>query len=163
MDRNRPAILFVCTGNICRSPTAEGLFRNTMKQWSAALDWPLDSAGIGAQEGLSPTPEAIEVAADLGADISALRSRRIVDEDFTRFDFLVAMDAGHLDYLEVCRPPSARAALIGFATQAGGFLEVPDPYGRSMRAYRRSGQLISAGVERLFHFLVTRPEADGHS
>jgi protein-tyrosine phosphatase len=151
------AILFVCTGNICRSPIAEGLFR----AGSARLDgaWHVDSAGIHARDGEAPTAPAIAVAARHGADIAGLRARQFVPDDFARFDAIVALDRGHLDFLEALVPAAWSGRLGLFVDRRGRPFEVPDPYGRTAWAYRRAGHLIAEGIEALLDELEGAEEA----
>ncbi len=142
-------VLFVCTGNICRSPVAEGVLRMQLSAAGLGNGWRIDSAGLLAESGRPPEPHAVEVAAALGADIHALRSRPFEVADFERFDCIIAMDHGHLDYLMAVRPGHYTGQLALLNDNAGKAVEVPDPYGRAKRAYRRAGQLISVGVEQL--------------
>ncbi len=125
------AVLFVCLGNICRSPTAEGVLR-----WLHARDAPelgliVDSAGTaGYHAGAAPDPRSQRAALRRGIDLSGLRARRVEPGDFDRFDLVLAMDRRNLRDLEARRPPDARARLRLFMEYAGGArtLEVPDPY-----------------------------------
>ena len=139
-------ILFVCTGNICRSPIAEGLFRLHAARVGLGPGWRVDSAGVGARDGLEPAPFAIEVAAEFCVDISAQRSRPFVAQDFQRFSYIVAMDYGHLDWLLAMRP-SGHSGYLGIMHRAdGAVIDVDDPYGRPRRAYVRAAQEIDEGV-----------------
>jgi protein-tyrosine phosphatase len=86
-------ILFVCMGNICRSPTAEGVFRAYARLHAPALDIEIDSAGTHAYHiGEPPDPRTIAAAARRGVDLSDLRARQVRDDDFERFDLIVPMD-----------------------------------------------------------------------
>ncbi|NDH64139.1 MAG: low molecular weight phosphotyrosine protein phosphatase [Alphaproteobacteria bacterium] len=90
-------VLFVCTANLCRSPMAEGVFRSLAERAGVADAFEIASAGTSdAFVGRPPTPEAIDVAASRGYDISAIRSRQIVTDDIVRFDYPLAMDSRHL-------------------------------------------------------------------
>jgi protein-tyrosine phosphatase len=117
-------ILFVCLGNICRSPTAEGVLRHL-----STLD--VDSAGTaGYHAGDPPDPRAQRAARARGIDLSGLRARQIHARDFDRFDLILAMDRANLSALETIRPSAARARLglfLEFAPHLG-IREVPDPY-----------------------------------
>lgn len=115
-------VLFVCLGNICRSPTAEGVFRAMLADTDAIET---DSAGTGAYHtGNPPDPRAVAEAARRGIDISDLRARQAVAEDFHRFDLILAMDRENLANLKAIRPESARAELRLMLDNA----DVPDPY-----------------------------------
>jgi protein-tyrosine phosphatase len=139
-------VLFVCTGNICRSPMAEGMLRDLITVHHPGLAWQVDSAGIYAQRGSPPDANAVSVAGSFGADIRDLRSRPVVDADFGDFKVIVALDLGHLDYLKSVAPQTCRAD-IGLLEDLNGVrFEVPDPYGQSLRAFRKTGELIARGL-----------------
>ncbi|MEL7463528.1 MAG: low molecular weight protein-tyrosine-phosphatase [Pseudomonadota bacterium] len=122
-------ILFVCLGNICRSPTATGVFRARAE--AAGLDAHADGAGAGAWHvGEPPDPRAREEAAKRGYDLSALRARQVTALDFGHYDLILAMDRSNLAALERIRPAHARARLALFLDYAPDQprREVPDPY-----------------------------------
>lgn len=123
-------VLFVCLGNICRSPTAEGVFRRLLDQHGLASRVAVDSCGIGPWHvGKSPDLRAREAAARRGVDLSGLRARQLADEDFTRFDYLLAMDHDNLAALHERRPPDCQAHVGLFLAFVGEQArEVPDPY-----------------------------------
>lgn len=105
-----PSILFVCLGNICRSPLADGALRHRVRQLD--LGWSVDSAGTGGwHAGDPPDPRAIAVARAHGVDISGLRGRQVAPEDFERFDLILAMDHGNLAGLRRIAPAEAPADL----------------------------------------------------
>ncbi|PWE32027.1 phosphotyrosine protein phosphatase [Maritimibacter sp. 55A14] len=122
-------ILFVCLGNICRSPTAEAVMRRMAGE--AGLRLTLDSAGTGDWHlGEPPYGAAQAAAARRGYDLSPLRARRAVAQDFERFDLILGMDADNVAALERLRPPGNATALrlmLDYAPQAG-LRDVPDPY-----------------------------------
>ena len=123
------SILFVCLGNICRSPSAEGVMRRMAGD--RGLDLDLDSAGTGAWHiGEPPYGPMQEAARARGYDLSGLRARKVRRGDFDRFDLIVAMDGDNLANLEAMQPSGARAELAlftEFAPEAGAS-EIPDPY-----------------------------------
>lgn len=125
-----PAILFVCLGNICRSPTAEGLMRNHVRAAGLTDRFVIDSAGTGGwHAGDPPDPRAIATAAGHGVDISDLRARKIRGSDFSSFDLIVGMDRQNVADLERLRPPRSAARVALFLEAAlGERAEVPDPY-----------------------------------
>ncbi len=125
----RASVLFVCLGNICRSPLAEAAFRNEAER--LGLDVEVDSAGTGDWHvGRPPDPRAAEVARKNGTDISHLRARQVTAEDFRRFDFIVALDGANLASLLDLQPPDGRAELSLLLDHVPGREGEPvaDPY-----------------------------------
>jgi protein-tyrosine phosphatase len=124
-------ILFVCMGNICRSPTVEGVFREFVaREWPEALI-EVDSAGTHAYHvGEPPDRRAQRAALRRGVDLSALRARRIAPEDFERFDLVVAMDPLNVAVMREVSPPDwhSRIRLLLEFAPALGREDVPDPY-----------------------------------
>ena len=124
-------ILMVCLGNICRSPTAEGVFRQLLTQVAPDLQVEVDSAGTaGYHVGEPPDPRSRRAAMSRGVDLSTLRARQIAPGDFACFDLILAMDRDNLRALEAMRPEGSRARVQLFLEYApdSGRLEVPDPY-----------------------------------
>ena len=124
-------VLFVCMGNICRSPTAEAVFRKAATAALPDLLIEIDSAGTHAYHvGEPPDPRARRAAEARGVNLSDLRARRIELEDFARFDLVLAMDElNQITMMEIC-PPEYRSRvrlLLEFAPQLGRS-DVPDPY-----------------------------------
>jgi len=121
------SLLFVCLGNICRSPTAEAIFRVQAK--GRGLE--IDSAGTsGWHDGNPSDPRASAEAARRGIDMSYIRSRKVVAEDFARFDLIVAMDAQNMRDLKAVQPKGSKARLVKLLDYAPelGISDVPDPY-----------------------------------
>jgi low molecular weight protein-tyrosine phosphatase len=140
MRSGQVGVLFVCTGNICRSPTAEGIFRKLVADSGLSGSIAADSAGThGYHVGEPPDPRSTEAAAARGYDLSALRARRIERADFARFDLLVAMDRGHLAILSrMAEPPSAHKLKLMMSYASGfGEEDVPDPYYGGPRDFER--------------------------
>ncbi|QGZ38364.1 protein-tyrosine phosphatase [Pseudoduganella flava] len=125
----KTAILFVCMGNICRSPTAEGVFRTRAARAGLAVD--IDSAGTHAYHiGDAPDARSQRHAALRGYDLSAQRARQVTGNDFARFDHVLAMDEDNLEALRRACPPAHRHKLglfMQYATRSGSPI-VPDPY-----------------------------------
>ncbi len=110
MTPRSPSLLFVCLGNICRSPLAEGALRHAAQRHG--LDLTLDPAGTGDWHvGQPPDPRAIAAARRNGVDISGLRARQVTADDFTRFDHLIALDRQNLADLRRLAPAGATARL----------------------------------------------------
>jgi len=123
------SVLFVCLGNICRSPLAEAAFRAEADRLGLAVE--IDSAGTGGwHAGEPPDPRAIAAATRNGADISHLRARKVTRGDFDQFDHIVALDVENLADLEAMRPAGSRASLSLLLDHAPGRKgeAVADPY-----------------------------------
>ena len=131
MSGDPVSVLFVCTGNICRSPTAEAIFRKLAADAGMGRRIHADSAGThGYHVGEPPDPRAQDAAANRGYDLSGLRARRLERTDFERFDLIVAMDRGHFAVLSgMAQPPTAHKLKL-MMSYARRFKEqdVPDPY-----------------------------------
>ena len=125
------AVLFVCLGNICRSPTAEGVFRAFVERKGLIDAIRIDSAGTGAWHAGEPPDERAQAAAlERGYDLSNQRARQIRDSDFDQFDLILAMDhANYMDLREQCPYPELHKIKM-FLSFASGAVEeeVPDPY-----------------------------------
>tara|TARA_R110002126_G_scaffold16432_1_gene65587 strand:+ start:1738 stop:2229 length:492 start_codon:yes stop_codon:yes gene_type:complete len=145
-------VLFVCTGNICRSPTAEGVFRNLVGSRGLADRIEADSAGIGSWHiGDPPDRRSQETAKGRGVDISGQRARTVRPDDFEQFDLILAMDSSHYHSL-VRNCPDARAGRIklfmDYAPELG-ISDVPDPYYGAGDGFARVFDMIetaSAGL-----------------
>ncbi len=127
-------VLFVCTGNICRSPTAEGVLRHFAAAQGLGDLIEIESAGTHDYHvGDPPDPRTVKAAAARGFDLSALRARKVTRSDFQNFDLILAMDESHLAHLQALRPKDARAEVKLFLAyhpvESGKPLtNVPDPY-----------------------------------
>ena len=124
-------VLFVCLGNICRSPTAEAVLRGLGAREAPGLTLMVDSAGTADYHvGDAPDRRSQAAGAARGYDLSGLRARQVNRDDFTRFDLLLAMDRSNRDVLLALAPPQARERVRLFMTYApeSGHQEVPDPY-----------------------------------
>jgi protein-tyrosine phosphatase len=131
-------VLFVCLGNICRSPTAEGVFRRLLAQEAPELRIEVDSAGTaGYHIGHPPDLRSQRAAHARGIDLSGLRARQVTAEDFLSFDLILAMDRDNLEELEAMRPADSRARVRLFLEYAPelGRTEVPDPYYGDARGF----------------------------
>lgn len=123
-------VLFVCLGNICRSPTAEGVFRHKLRAARLEERVQVDSAGTGDWHvGKAPDSRTRQTALRRGYDLSAQRARQVEAADFQRFDLILAMDQSNLRNLQALRPANARADLDLYLRRYELALdEVPDPY-----------------------------------
>lgn len=147
------AILFVCLGNICRSPAAEGSFRAFLEARGAAESIALDSAGTGAWHvGNPPDPRMIQAARRRGIDLSELRARKVQASDWKSFDWIIAMDRDNHGVLGDRRPPGpvrARLALLGDFVDAEDPPEVPDPYYGDGEGFERVLDLLDSAWQPL--------------
>jgi protein-tyrosine phosphatase len=124
-------LLFVCTGNICRSPTAEGVFRHLVETRGLSDKVVTDSAGTHSYHvGEPPDARSVKAAAERGIDLSDQRARPVRTEDFHTFDMILAMDRGHLSHLQALQPNESRADVKLFLDYhpSGTLKDVPDPY-----------------------------------
>ncbi len=125
------SVVFVCMGNICRSPTAESVFRHYVESAGLAEHILIDSAGTHDYHiGDKPDARAQRAAQQRGYDMSRLRGRQVGEDDFQRFDYVLAMDSSNLAILQRITPPGSktRARLFLEYARHHGEREVPDPY-----------------------------------
>lgn len=145
-------VLFVCTGNICRSPTAEGVLRHRIEALGLANKIAVDSAGTHAYHvGEAPDQRSVSAAKKRGILIDGLRARKIEPGDFNDFNLILALDFEHLTHLHRIRPENATAHVDLFLEYAGGTREkeVPDPYYGDHYHFEYVLDLIESGVEPL--------------
>jgi protein-tyrosine phosphatase len=146
----KSSVLFVCLGNICRSPLAEAAFRRQAER--LGLDVEIDSAGTGDWHiGYPPDPRAAAVAARNGIDISNLKARLVTADDFRRFDHVVALDSNNLGDLERLRPADGKAKLSLLLDHVEGRegQAVADPYYGEESHFDSAWDDVSAGAEGL--------------
>lgn len=137
-------ILFVCTGNICRSPCAEAILRKMRENKSPA--WEIDSAGTGSwHQGEAPDPRAQKAAQARGYDMSDIVARPLRSSDYDAFDRIYAMANEHLQFLREHAPEDSRAELLLFldACHKGG--DVPDPYYGGAEGFTHMMDLLEEG------------------
>jgi protein-tyrosine phosphatase len=126
----KKSILFVCLGNICRSPLAEGVFAAVLEEKRLSEHFELDSAGTGGwHAGSAPDPRSVAIAASHGIDISGQKARKVNADDFSRFDLILGMDRSNVEELQRLAPAAARERIHLFLEFADGNVrDVPDPY-----------------------------------
>lgn len=150
-------ILFVCMGNICRSPTAEGILRTKLDAAGLAEAVTLDSAGTGDWHvGKAPDSRAIQAAAGRGYDISGLRARQVTTDDFQRFDLILAMDQDNLAWLEQLCPDQGAVPELFLARQGLAVDEVPDPYYGGAAGFERVLDLLESACDGLVAEVAAR-------
>lgn len=149
---DKTGILFVCMGNICRSPTAEGVFRAMAARAGIIGRIRVDSAGThDFYMGGPPDWRAAQAALKRGYDLAPLRARQVEVADFARFDRIYAMDQRNLEWLEDRRPRDHRGELGLFLDLAPdlGLREVPDPYDGGAEDFERVLDLIERASDAL--------------
>lgn len=156
MRRHR--ILFICLGNICRSPMAEGVFRRVVEERGLSDRFEIDSAGLGNwHEGQPPDARAQAAASLRSIDISGQCARQVRSDDFARFDLLLAMDRANYVELQRLAPREASAKVrhfLDFASDADT-KDVPDPFFGGQEGFDHALDLIEAAAEGLLASLLT--------
>ncbi len=149
-------ILFVCMGNVCRSPLARGALERLLEQTGLLAHVELDTAGTHTfHEGRSADPRAVAAAARRGVDLSRHRARRFREEDYERFDYILALDRQNLAFLEERAPAEHRhkvRLLMSFCPELG-HEEVPDPYYGGPQGFDLTVDLVEAAAEGLLRHL----------
>jgi protein-tyrosine phosphatase len=145
MSSDKPiSVLFICMGNICRSPTAEGVFRHLVREAGLVDQIEVDSAGTHAYHiDNPPDRRAVAAAERRGYSLDGIRARRIEDEDFDRFDYIIAMDRDNLALLHEQAPDRHAGKLHLFMQFSGSpHDEVPDPYYGGLAGFERVLDLV---------------------
>jgi glycine hydroxymethyltransferase len=146
-------ILFVCTGNVCRSPMAEGLFRKTVQ---GRGDFRVASAGVGAINGQPPSANAVRAMKELGVDVSGVRSRLLTAEMIQGADYVFGMTRGHVDAIALLYPQAAEKVFLlrEFDETLGPFeKDISDPIGGTLDVYRVCRDQIEQGIASMLKFI----------
>ena len=152
-------VLFICTGNICRSPMAEGLFRKLL---GGNRDFRIASAGVGAGGGQPASVHTIEVLRSLGIDLAQFRSRPLTGELVAEATWIFAMTRSHLDTIQLLFPEAADKAFLvcefdpGLASRS---LDIPDPIGLSLDAYERTRDILNRALPGILKFINQHPDS----
>ncbi|XSG81803.1 MAG: low molecular weight protein-tyrosine-phosphatase [Methyloligella sp. ZOD6] len=164
MARNdRHKLLFICLGNICRSPMAEGVFRRVIDEAGVADLFEIDSAGLGDWHiGQAPDTRAQAAATGRGMDISSQCARQVAIEDFHRFDLLLAMDRNNLAELLQLAPGGTEDKVRQFLDFAPHMdaIDVPDPFFGGAEGFDHALDLIEAASEGLLRSLLETDSTD---
>jgi protein-tyrosine phosphatase len=153
-------VLFVCLGNICRSPTAEGVFRQLVKEAGLADRIEVDSAGTGDYHiGERPDPRACWAASRRGYDLTRLRARQVGRHDFYEFDYVLAMDEQNMRALNQLAPPEHAHKLKMFTDFcSSGECGIPDPYAGGPQSFEDVLDLVEDSAQGLLRRLRSEVE-----
>ena len=156
-----PAILFVCTANICRSPMASAIFKEMLRENQAPQAWQVESAGTWALDGQSPADGSQTVMIERGLDISDHRSKSVSGELLQSFDLILTMEWGHKEALRTEFPEIAsRIHLLSEMVNQTG--NVDDPYGGPISGYEETAseieELLEAGYEKILQLVGAESE-----
>ena len=152
-------ILFVCMGNICRSPSAEGFFAHALSGSAHGNRVSIDSAGTHSYHiGHAPDSRAVETATNFGVDIAHLRARKVSVADFHNYDLIIAMDRNNMVDLQAIQPSDSRASLqMMMSYHPDGYpADVPDPYYGEMDGFNYMCELLEAATVGLLNDVEER-------
>ncbi|MEM8499270.1 MAG: low molecular weight protein-tyrosine-phosphatase [Pseudomonadota bacterium] len=158
-DAQKISVMFICTANVCRSPTAHGVFQDFVDRAGLSEHFLIESAGTNVRDpGKVPEARAQKVAQALGYSLSGLSSRTFEQTDFDEYDYIIGMDRTHIEKLEAIRPPQ-HTGTVRLLLSYANYLqesEVPDPYYGAMSDFRIAMQLIEQGCISLLEALVAK-------
>jgi len=159
MSSKPVGVLFVCLGNICRSPAAEGIFRKLAQEAQVQDQLLIDSAGTSNYHiDEPPDPRMLAAATHRGIALEHLRTRQVTAADFHRFDYVLCMDQRNLQALRQVMPPDATAhvgLLMRYAPTAG-FDEVPDPYFGDEAGFEFTLDLLTQACQGLLDHMISQ-------
>ena len=150
-------VLFVCLGNICRSPTAHGVFEHLVKEQGLDHQISVDSAGTSNWHiGNPPDPRSIKTALDFGIDLSEQSARQVCANDFQEFDYILAMDKENLSYSSSMAPDDFKGELSLFLPYAADIKrsEVPDPYYQNGDGFKDVVNLVTEASQALITHIL---------
>lgn len=156
------SVLFVCLGNICRSPTAHGVFEKLLSESELSDSVTVDSAGTAAWHiGKAPDRRSIAMAKTKGYELAHLRARQVTEIDFYEFDYILAMDDSNYSDLAAIQPVDGKADLRMFLSFAANqpITEVPDPYYNGEESFREVVSLVETACHGLLDHLRTERTA----
>ena len=159
-EKINTSVLFICMGNICRSPTAEGVFKSVVKQAKLDKFIGIDSAGTHAYHvGESPDSRSQATAKEYGVDLSLQKARKVVAEDFQRFDYIVAMDRSNYEGLKRLAANKEEQQKISLFMQYSDDWdndEVPDPYYGGGNGFKQVFDMVLSASEGLLKHIRTQ-------
>ncbi|MFT5839872.1 MAG: protein-tyrosine phosphatase [Flavobacteriales bacterium] len=147
MASNTPSVLFVCLGNICRSPSAEAVFKKKANDNGLIIE--IDSAGTaGYHKGAEPDKRSQAVGIERGYSFKSLKCRKVVEQDFKHFDYILAMDNQNIEnLLDICPEEFKHKVLLHLSFAVSEEQEVPDPYYGGKRGFEHVLDLIELGAD----------------
>lgn len=152
----RTGVLFICMGNICRSPLAEGVFKHQASKRGVLQQFHVDSAGTGGwHAGEKPDPRSIDVALRHGIVLDS-RARQVRRSDFTDFDLLICMDEDNREFMEEMGAPAAKLSLLLEFDPKSPVREVPDPYYGGVDGFMTVYNLVNNACAALLDSLLAR-------
>lgn len=150
-NRRKPHVLFVCTGNVCRSPMAEYLLRHNL---GPQAEWKVSSAGLYTSDGMAASPPAIEVLREQGIDLTPHRSRAVTKDGIDSATLIVVMTASHVTELKQRFPEAQdRIYLLKSFDPGSGGGDIPDPLGSTTDQYRKTRDEINSALLDLILYL----------
>ena len=165
MAKGEIAVLFVCLGNICRSPSAHGVFEKRVAEQGLNSHIRIDSAGTGDWHlGKQPDPRTLLAGRQRGYDFSHLRARQVTAADFNQFDYILAMDGNNLANLQQLQPSHFGGTLSLFLPFGQGSIdEVPDPYAGGAEGFEQVLDMVELAAEGLLAHLRAELLSDSAS
>jgi protein-tyrosine-phosphatase len=144
-----PAVLFVCTANICRSPMAAALFRVKLRDIAGGENWLIDSAGTWANDGQRVSENSVKAMETRGLDIRKHRSKTVSKALLDLFDLILVMEPGHKEALQVEFPQSARRIFL-LSELSGPPVPIADPYGMALERYEKTATEMESYIDAAF-------------